>query len=178
MIYTDIPLLFDCNLWRSDLNSAIAKQGWNPAMDNVAMGNDCLQAQTDFVITATCSLLVYTYLISLTRRLIWNTEQTPKYLLAMPRDTPNGAFVKHSVTQGRSKPPYGAVLGSAPPMGPKGTLQTTAGQQKQGLVGPPVMAAGMNNPMSAGMAAGMMGQGLMGGVPTNMVMGQGMPMMG
>merc|ERR1719198_2078788 len=124
MLYLDVPLLSDCNLWRTDLNAAIAKWGWNPTMYNVAMGNNCLQTQIDFVCSAVFTLVVYTYLISLTRRLIWDTEQTPKYLLAMPRDNPNGAFVKHNRTQGRAKPPYGAILGEAAPMGPKGTLET------------------------------------------------------
>lgn len=142
MFYTDIPLLADCNLWRTDLNAAIKQYGWNPAMYQVAMGNSCLQAQIDFALAAFFSLVIYTYLISLTRRLIWDTEQTPRYLLAMPRDTPNGSFVKFNRTQGRSKPPYGSILGDAAPMGPKGKLEsTTPGQQRntQGLVGPPVM---------------------------------------
>jgi len=112
MIYTDVPLLADCNVWRTDINAAIAKHGWNPAMYNVAMGNSCLQSQIDFLLGTAFHVAMYLYLISLTRRLIWDTEQTPKYLLAMPRELPNGAFVKHSRTQGRAKPPYGAILGT------------------------------------------------------------------
>lgn len=108
MLYTDIPLLLDCNTWRTDIDTAIATHGWNPAMYNVAMGNNCLQAQIDFSIGTVFHLLMYIYLISLTRRLIWDTEQTPKYLLALPRDMPSGAFVKHNRTQGRAKAPYGS----------------------------------------------------------------------
>lgn len=123
MLYTDVPLLADCNLWRMDINAAIQKHGWNPAMYNVAMGNACLQSQIDFAIGTAFHLIMYIYLISLTRRLIWDTEQTPKYLLAMPRELPNGAFVKHSRTQGRAKPPYGALFGvDEADLKPKGKL--------------------------------------------------------
>lgn len=111
MLYTDIPLLADCNVWRSNINAAIAKHGWNPEMYNVAMTNNCLGAQIDFAVGTMFHLIMYVYLISLTRRLIWDTEQTPRYLLSMPRELPNGAFVKHSRTQGRAKPPYGAIYG-------------------------------------------------------------------
>jgi len=111
MLYTDLPLLADCGLWRTDINAAVKEYGWNPSMYTVAMGNSCLQAQIDFAIGCSIHLIVYIYGISLTRRLIWDTEKTPKYILAMPRDMPNGAFVSHSRTQGKSKPPYGAALG-------------------------------------------------------------------
>jgi len=73
MFYTDIPLLADCNLWRADINAAIAKHGWNPAMYNVAMGNSCLQAQMDLAFGGIFTMVIYVYLISLTRRLIWDT---------------------------------------------------------------------------------------------------------
>merc|ERR1719181_2001777 len=136
MLYNDASLLVDCNIWKTDLQKAIQEYGWNPSMYNVALGNQCLQAQFDFLFMAFWSLVVYTYLISLTRRLIWDTESTPRYLLSLPRDTPNGAFIRHDRTQGKTKPPYGAVLGESLPMGPKGILEKTDGFE--GLVGPPV----------------------------------------
>lgn len=138
MLYYDASLLVDCNLWKTDLQQAIKEYGWNPEMYNVALGNQCLQAQFDFLFMAFFSLVVYTYLISLTRRLIWDTEATPNYLLSLPKDIPNGAFVTYSRTQGHTKPPYGAVLGEAVAMGPKGVLARA--DEGEGLVGPPVAA--------------------------------------
>jgi len=111
MIYNDVPLLADCNIWRNDINAAIKVHGWNDSMYQVAMSNSCLQTQIDFFVGVSFHLCLYIYLISLTRRLIWDTEKTPKYILAMPRALPNGSFVNTSRTQGRSKPPYGAALG-------------------------------------------------------------------
>jgi len=142
MFYRDIPLLSDCDLWKTDINAAIAKYGWNPAMYNVAMGNNCLQTTTSFALISVFSVIIYVYLISLTRKLIWDTEMTPKYLLAMPRDVPSGSFVRHNRTQGRSKPPYEALLGK------KATQQRglLSANQQGGLVGQPVYGAapGMN----------------------------------
>jgi hypothetical protein len=112
LLFCDVPLLRDCDVWRTDLNQAIKKHGWNPSMYEVAMANKCLEVQIDFVIGLTLFMFVYTYNISLTRRLIWDIEDTPKYLLAMPRDVPSGAFLMYSRTQGKSKPPYGALDGT------------------------------------------------------------------
>lgn len=178
MLYQDIPLLSDCNVWRTDLNGAIKKYGWNPQMYNVAMGNTCLQTQIDFVLTAFFTIIIYTYLISLTRRLIWTTEATPKYLLSMPQDTPNGSFVKSCRTQGRAKPPYGAIYGTAAPMGPKGKLEATGpmGRQGPGLVGQPMMMPpGMMPP--GGMRPGAMPMGGPGGMPPQFGGASGRPQM-
>lgn len=135
MFYTDIPLLSDCNTWRTDINEAIKMHGWNPALYNVAMGNGCLQAQSDFLLGGVLSAVIYMYLISLTRRLIWDTEFTPRYLLAMPHECPSGAFTQFSRTQGKSKPPYGALLGY--------DVTSQKGKfafEKNNLVGQPVAA--------------------------------------
>jgi len=154
MIYTDIPLLYDCNIWRTDLKAAIAEHGWNPAMYSIAMGNSCLQAQIDFVVAAVLQLCVYTYLVSLTRRLISDIETTPRYLLAMPKDCPNGAFTSTGRTQGKARPPYGSILGNEGPQNPLGYLENYdprwgLGPQNleqnfvgQGLVGPAVQVPG------------------------------------
>lgn len=136
MFYTDVPLLTDCNIWRTDINEAIRRHGWNPAMYNVAMGNACLQVQMDFILGVCTSMVMYAYLISLTRRLIWDTEKTPRYLLSMPRPSPNGAFLSHSRTQGKAKPPYGALLGYEN-YKQTGNLEAI---DRSGLVGPPVGA--------------------------------------
>jgi len=151
MIYTDIPLLYDCNTWRTDLKGAIKEYGWNPMMYDVAMGNDCLPAQINFVIAAILQLCIYVYLISLTRRLIWDTEKTPRYLLALPSSRPDGAFVNHSRTQGKAKPPYGALLGNDGPQNHVGYLETAQKvDQPPQLVGNPVMAPGGPPTMPSG----------------------------
>lgn len=133
--YTDITLLSDCNLWKTNINGAIAQYGWNPQMYNVAMANSCLQTTINFALTCVFTVMVYVYLVSLTRKLIWECEQAPKYLLAMPKDTPNGSFIKYNVTQGRSKPPYGSLLGKQAPAGQQGILQTNQQQPGYGAVG-------------------------------------------
>lgn len=144
--YNDITLLSDCNLWKSDINGAIAKYGWNPQMYNVAMANSCLETTTNFAFTCVFTVIVYVYLVSLTRKLIWECNSTPKYLLAMPKDTPNGSFIKYNATQGRSIPPYASLLGKQAPVGPKGILQTN---QQGGSAGQPVYGAALGaNPQN------------------------------
>lgn len=112
MMYTDAFLLANCELWRTDINAAIRKYGWNPHMYDIAMANSCFASLVAFVVTNTFLFWLYIYLISLTRRLIWDCDGTPKYLLSMPKETPSGVFYSYSRTQGRNKPPYGAIDGS------------------------------------------------------------------
>lgn len=135
MMYTDTPLVMSCELWRTDINAAITKYGWNPHMYDIAMENGCMAGLVDFVLTNTFLFWLYIYLISLTRRLIWDCEATPKYLLAMPREAPSGAFISYSRTQGKTRPPYGAIDGSDLFESPNVT------QQPGGLVGLPVGVA-------------------------------------
>lgn len=138
-LYLDAPLIMNCDQWKTDIKGAIKEYGWNPTMYNVAMGNGCVEAQVDFVIFSILNLLTYCYLISLTRRLIWDTEKTPKYLLAMPSDVPSGAFVNFSRTQGKSRMPYGAMSGEATAKGVIGKHSLEEQAQLFGLVGPAVM---------------------------------------
>jgi len=111
-LYTDAPLIFDCDIWRNDIVAATKKYGWNPYMYNLAMDNSCYLHQASFVIGNVVCFWLFIYLISLTRKLIWECESTPNYLLSMPQQTPSGAFMTYSRTQGRHRPPYGAIDGS------------------------------------------------------------------
>lgn len=131
MMYTDAPLLLDCELWRTDINAAIKKYGWNPSMYNMAMENYCSQSLLSFVIINTFLFWLYVYLISLTRKLIWFCETAPKYLLSMPKEAPSGVFRTVYRTQGKSRPPYGAIDGDD-------LWGISREKEHSGLVGAPV----------------------------------------
>lgn len=111
MMYTDAPILMDCDLWRTDVVAAAEKHGWIPDMYEIAMNNRCTLTQIEFVSWNIFCFWLYVYLISLTRKLIWNCEETPKYLISMHRESPSGAFITYGRTDGKPRPPYGAIDG-------------------------------------------------------------------
>jgi hypothetical protein len=112
MMYNDAPLLVDCDIWRTDINAAIKKYGWNKQMYDIAMENVCTSSLVGFVLVNTFLFWIYMYLISLTRKLVWACESTPNYLLAAPKMAPSGAFSVYPRSQGPAKPPYGAMDGT------------------------------------------------------------------
>jgi len=121
MYYSDVPLLLNCELWRSDITKAIKLYGWNPVMYNIAMGNECYQERMDFLIFSFISLLFFIYLITCNMRLQATLEQEPRYLLRVPKETPMGSFYTESIGAGGSvgQAPSGADVryGSTGPQG-------------------------------------------------------------
>mmetsp|Transcript_95963 Transcript_95963/g.169640 ORF Transcript_95963/g.169640 Transcript_95963/m.169640 type:complete len:730 (+) Transcript_95963:83-2272(+) len=136
--FMDEPLLFHCDLWRTDVKKAVKKYGWNPVMYDIAINQRCNEEFLIFAVLSVLTLLMNMYLVSLTRKLISDVDEQPRYLLRMPADTPDGAFYHYSYSQGKSKPPYAALLGKkamppghmAPPAA--GLLQGAHGQAPGG----------------------------------------------
>lgn len=163
MYCTDVPLLWECEEWRTDLYGAIGKHGWNPVMYNIAMGNRCYPERWQFIICSTLYLMTLIYFASVNRRLQNTCEVEPRYMLNVPKMAPGGAFYSYGSGSTRAKepakqdpqpyhpgavPPMGptGMMGPAGMMGPRmhpGMMGPQPGMMHPGMVGPPVMAHGM-----------------------------------
>jgi hypothetical protein len=97
MYYTDVPLLWHCELWRSNTKEAAARFGWNDVMYRVSLANRCPQERALFTTLSTICLLLFFYCIRGTQRFLEEIEEEPKYLLRVPKDHPNGAFYTKSM---------------------------------------------------------------------------------
>jgi hypothetical protein len=97
MYYTDVPLLWHCEMWRTDTQEAAARFGWNDVMYRVSLSNRCPQERALFTTLSTICLLLFFYCIRGTQRFLEELEEEPKYLLRIPKDHPNGAFYTRSM---------------------------------------------------------------------------------
>lgn len=116
MYLTDVPLLWNCELWKSNVREAAAQYGWNEVMYTIAMNNRCRRERQLFVVLSTLSLLGFLYLTWVTQWFLRGLEQEPRYLLQLPQDRPGGAFYTKSLA-GRSHAPPGGpgTQGPVPP---------------------------------------------------------------
>lgn len=113
--FMDEPLLWHCELWRSDVQKATEMYGWNPTMYEIAINQRCTEEFLIFICLSIFSVLINMYNVSLVRRLIADVNDEPRYLLHMPMDTPSGAFFSYSYSQGKSYAPYAALGKKAMP---------------------------------------------------------------
>eukprot|EP00747_Dinoflagellata_sp_TGD_P165376 gnl/TRDRNA2_/TRDRNA2_186571_c0_seq1.p1 gnl/TRDRNA2_/TRDRNA2_186571_c0~~gnl/TRDRNA2_/TRDRNA2_186571_c0_seq1.p1 ORF type:complete len:470 (+),score=74.17 gnl/TRDRNA2_/TRDRNA2_186571_c0_seq1:130-1539(+) len=151
MYYTDTPLLWNCELWRTDIKAAVKAQGWNPVMYDIAMGNQCEQQRSLFMFCSTFGLFFFIYLIMVNQRLQEELETEPRYLIRQAKDLADGAFYTQSLGQ-RAKPSADGATDEERPIGPDGFERATDAETallketKQlesigyGGVGPPVLA--------------------------------------
>lgn len=97
MYYTDVPLLWHCEMWKKDTQQAAERFGWNDVMYRVSLSNRCPQERALFTTLSTMCLLLFFYCIRGTQRFLEELEEEPKYLLRIPKDHPNGAFYTRSM---------------------------------------------------------------------------------
>jgi len=114
MYFTDVPFLWSCELWRTDLKEAAKQYGWNDVMYSIAMSGQCQQERTLFVTCSTFSLFFFLYLTIATQWLLNDLEDEPRYLLKVPAGCPSGAFYTTSLAGG-ARAPQQLGQGSPPP---------------------------------------------------------------
>lgn len=110
----DIPLLYDCELWITDINKALRLQGWNPVMYNVAMSGNCRKDRRLFFVFSTLWWFFLIYLWSNGNRYWSELEQEPRYLIRIPKETPSGAFYAQGLRE-RSEAPERPMFQDIPP---------------------------------------------------------------
>lgn len=97
MYMTDVPLLWNCELWNTDIKAATAQYGWNDLMFSIAVTNRCPQERTLFVTCSTIGFYVFLYFTMATQWLLNDLDDEPRYLLRVPQGTPDGAFYASSL---------------------------------------------------------------------------------
>jgi len=138
MYFTDVPLLWRCELWRTHLDEANGMYGWNPIMYDVAMSNLCDTERLLFTFFSTISLAFFAYLVHVNQRLIADLEQEPKYLLRLT-DRPDGAFYAYNKF-GKARPQVYGSVGFR--QAPWDVLPPLPGEVPFGGVGGPMGPAG------------------------------------
>lgn len=96
MYYVDIPQLWTCELWTTNVVAAEQKYSWNPIMFNIAIASRCQSERMWFF---SCSVLTFLFAVSCvaaTQRLLAEMEDEPPYLYKVPFGTTNGAFYTRS----------------------------------------------------------------------------------
>jgi len=162
MYFTDLPLLWQCELWRTDLPKAMKLYGSNPTMFDIAMKRQCSQERILFGFFSGIALIFYAYLVRCTYQLYAELETQPRFLLHVPKCQPSGAFYTWSLAS-RRHPPHSAVIVGDPesvfdgrpdtsmhssvghrgPM-PRGVMPP--GMVPQGMMPPSMMPPGMPPP--------------------------------
>jgi len=97
MYLTDVPLLWACELWMTDLELAAKLYGWNHIMYNLAVNSRCQEERFLFTTLSTLCLIFFVQLTWASQKLLNDLEEEPKYLLTLPKNTPNGAFYTQSL---------------------------------------------------------------------------------
>lgn len=141
MYLVDVPLLWNCELWITDINKALKTEGWNPIMYNVAMGSKCIEERQLFFMISPVCLVVMMYFWYASWRLQKLQEYEPRYLLRIPKDVPSGSFYAQGLGERAQLVPFreetpwwnfprpfaagpgvpgGALAPGPPPPGPRG----------------------------------------------------------
>jgi hypothetical protein len=96
MYATDVPLLWNCELWMADLKGAAQQYGWNDTMYNIAVHSRCEEERMLFTTFSTIALVCFIQFLMATQLLFSELEEEPRYLLRLPKNSPNGAFYAQS----------------------------------------------------------------------------------
>eukprot|EP00932_Pfiesteria_piscicida_P005372 SRR837773.1528.p1 GENE.SRR837773.1528~~SRR837773.1528.p1 ORF type:complete len:275 (+),score=48.99 SRR837773.1528:114-827(+) len=96
MFFTDLPLLWACELWTKDVAKAQKLYSWNPVLFNIAVQSGCQSERTWFLLCSLPTFLFAIYCAGVTQRLLAEMEDEPPYLFKMPLGTTTGAFYTRS----------------------------------------------------------------------------------
>lgn len=113
MYLVDVPVMMDCELWITDINKALEKQGWNVVMYNVAMSGHCVTERYQFFVYSSFGLVLFVYLTVSAYKLQAFLQEEPRYLLRIPKDIPSGSFYAQSLgerTQLQARPMPGMSM--------------------------------------------------------------------
>lgn len=92
--YMDLPLLWTCEVWMTNLQAAIHKFGWNDVIFHVALNNQCPTERSAFLTYSFPCFLFWLYCTSVTQQLLAEIETEPRHLL---KDVVSGAFYTRSL---------------------------------------------------------------------------------
>lgn len=96
-LYIDVPLLWKCEMWGSDVKSAADMYGWNEVMFEIAVESRCPQERVSFLFYCIPSLLFSVYCVTVTQKLWAEIEDEPAYLFNTPLSATTGAFLTRSL---------------------------------------------------------------------------------
>lgn len=147
MYATDIPMLWTCEMWRTDLEKAVQIYGWNHVMYWIAAGKNCVSERRVFMVCSTVGLIYVMYLTYCVHRLLQTMDEENKYLMRVPKMSAAGAFVSAPAhppgKRGHVGVPYKVVpppyFGPARPQGPVPPIlghMMPGGRPNQGWYGP------------------------------------------
>merc|ERR1719387_174984 len=97
MYYTDLPVLWDCEMYVLNIEGAIKKHGWNPTMFKIATEGRCIQERQLCMLFSTIALFFFIYLTWINMQYQKLLNDAPRYLFHLPKDTPDGAFYTQSL---------------------------------------------------------------------------------
>lgn len=101
MYATDGPLLWNCELWLTDIKEAIQISGYNPIMYRIALEGRCQQERFYFFFFSTISLLFFIYLTRINQIYQAQLAEEPAYVLRIPKLNPGGAYYPESLGEMR-----------------------------------------------------------------------------
>lgn len=96
MYVTDLPILWNCEMWILDINGAIKKYGWNEIMYKIALAGRCQSERTYFILFSTAGLMFFLYLTWVNQRLQNIIGEENKYLIRLPQGATSSAFFQES----------------------------------------------------------------------------------
>jgi len=109
MYFSDVPLLWGCELLKSDIKGGTRQFGFNKVMYKIAFDDRCEEERALFAIFSSLALVFYLYVTLATCWLLEEIEEEPRYLLQVPRMGHCGAFYTQSlggrVAGDESRPP-------------------------------------------------------------------------
>jgi len=97
MLYSDFPLLWNCEAWTLDLDNTVKANGWNETMYRVATGGQCVATRFYFNTFVPLGCLLFLYLIWINIQLQRLIGSEPAYLLRLPAVKLDPAFYSYSL---------------------------------------------------------------------------------
>jgi len=101
MYVTDGPVLWNCELWMTDIQAAIKSQGYNPIMYKIALEGRCAQERFYFFFFSSIGLMFFIYLTRINQVYQEMLAAEPAYLLRVPKYNAGGAFHAESLGERR-----------------------------------------------------------------------------
>lgn len=97
ILYSDGPLIWNCEEWALDLDGAIKRHGWNPTMYAVGTSGACVPTRFYFNVFIPTGILMFSYLIWVNIQLQNLIASEPAYLLRLPGVKLDPAYYAYSL---------------------------------------------------------------------------------
>ena len=99
MWWTDVPLLWQCEMWILDIDQAHKTLDFNPLVYGIALSGGCYAERWKFFAYSSVAFITLLYLALANYRFQLEISEDLPFLVDQPKDIPKGAFFSKSLAE-------------------------------------------------------------------------------